>query len=84
MNLGTGYGHSVLDVVHEAQKITQHPIPNEFVERRPGDPEKLIASFEMATDVLKWTPLQSDLKHILGTMWGMLHPNGNSSNPELI
>ena len=84
VNLGTGCDHSVLDVVHEAQKITQHPIPNEFVERRPGDPEKLIASFEMATDVLKWTPLQSDLKHILGTMWGMLHPKVNSSNPELI
>ena len=84
VNLGTGCGHSVLDVVSEAKQIAQHPIPIEFVERRPGDTAKLIASFEMATDVLKWTPLQSDLKHILGTMWGMLHPNGNSSNPELI
>jgi UDP-glucose 4-epimerase len=73
-----------LDVVSEAKQIAQHPIPIEFVGRRPGDTAKLIASFEMATDVLKWTPLQSDLKHILGTMWGMLHPNRNSSNPELI
>ena len=84
VNLGSGCGYSVLDVVNEAKKIAQHPIPIEFVGRRPGDTAKLISSFEMATDVLKWTPLQSDLKHILVTMWGMLHPNGNSSNPELI
>ena len=83
VNLGTGCGHSVLDVVREAKQITKHPIPSEFVERRPGDPEELIASFEMATDVLKWTPLHSDLNHILHTMWEILHPKENSTNPEL-
>ncbi|SVC39842.1 uncharacterized protein METZ01_LOCUS292696, partial [marine metagenome] len=75
---------SVLDVVREAKEITQRPIPNEFVERRPGDPEELIASFEMATDVLKWVPVQSDLKQILQTMWKTLNPKINSTKPELI
>ena len=84
VNLGTGCGHSVLDVVREAKQITKHPIPSEFVERRPGDPEELIASFEMATDVLKWTPVQSGLKQILQTMWKTLHPKINSTKPELI
>ena len=84
VNLGTGCGHSVLDVVHEAKQITQHPIPNEFVERRPGDPEELIASFDMATDVLKWTPVQSGLNQILQTMWETLHLKNNSTKPELI
>ena len=84
VNLGTGCGHSVLEVVHEAKQITQHPIPNEFVERRPGDPEELIASFEMATDVLKWTPVQSGLNQILQTMWETLHLKNNSTKPELI
>jgi len=74
VNLGSGCGHSVLDVVNEAKQIAQHPIPIEFVGRRPGDTAKLISSFEMATDVLKWSPLQSDLKHILETMWVILHP----------
>ena len=83
VNLGTGCGHSVLDVVREAKQITKHPIPSEFVERRPGDPEELIASFEMATDVLKWTPVHSGLNHILHTMWEILHPKENSTNPEL-
>ena len=83
VNLGTGCGHSVLDVVREAKQITKHPIPSEFVERRSGDPEELIASFEMATDVLKWTPLHSGLNHILHTMWEILHPKENSTNPEL-
>jgi UDP-glucose 4-epimerase len=83
VNLGTGCGHSVLDVVREAKQITKHPIPSEFVERRPGDPEELIASFEMATDVLKWTPLHSGLNHILHTMWEILHPKENSTKPEL-
>ena len=84
VNLGTGRGHSVLDVVHEAKQITQHPIPNEFVERRPGDPEELIASFEMATDVLKWTPVQSGLNQILQTMWETLNLKNNSTKPEVI
>ena len=83
VNLGTGCGHSVLDVVREAKQITKHPIPSEFVERRPGDPEELIASFEMATDVLKWTPLHSGLNHILHTMWEILHPKENSTKSEL-
>ena len=83
VNLGTGCGHSVLDVVREAKQITKHPIPSEFVERRPGDPEELIASFEMATDVLKWTPVHSGLNHILHTMWEILHPKENSTKPEL-
>ena len=84
MNLGTGCSHSVLEVVREAKKITQHPIPNEFVERRPGDPEGLIASFEMAKDILRWTPIQSDLKHILQTMWEILNLKRNSSETELV
>ena len=84
VNLGTGCGHSVLDVVHEAKQITQRPIPNEFVERRPGDPEELIASFDMATDVLKWTPVQSGLNQILQTMWETLNLKNNSTKPELI
>ena len=82
VNLGTGYGHSVLDVIREAKIITQHPIPYEFVKRRAGDPEELIASFEMAADVLKWSPIQSDLNQILQTMWEILHPNSTKS--ELI
>ena len=79
VNLGTGCGYSVLDVVQETIKITQHPIPIEFVGRRPGDPEKLIASFEMGKDILRWTPTQSDLNHILQTMWKTLHPNSTYS-----
>jgi len=82
VNLGTGYGHSVLDVIREAKIISKHPIPYEFVERRAGDPEELIASLEMAADVLKWSPIQSDLNQILQTMWEILHPNSTKS--ELI
>ena len=79
VNLGTGYGHTVLDVIREAKIITQHPIPYEFVERRAGDPEQLIASFEMAADALKWSPIQSDLNQILQTMWETLHLNSTKS-----
>ena len=79
VNLGTGCGHSVLDVIRETKIITQHPIPYEFVERRAGDPEELIASFEMASDVLKWSPIQSDLNQILQTMWEILHPSSTKS-----
>lgn len=36
-NLGTGQGHSVLELVHEFEKAVGHPIPYEIRQRRPGD-----------------------------------------------
>jgi len=71
VNLGTGTGFSVLDVINEAECVTKKNIPYSFVSRRIGDSEKLIASSEMAKEILHWDPIYSDLKTILETMWNM-------------
>ncbi|MGD8375631.1 MAG: UDP-glucose 4-epimerase GalE, partial [Acidobacteriota bacterium] len=47
-NLGTGRGHSVLEVVETARRVTGRPIPVEIGPRRPGDPPTLVASAERA------------------------------------
>lgn len=54
INLGSNQGYSVLDVVKTVQKLGQ--IKYEIIERRPGDPAKLIASNEKAKKILQWQP----------------------------
>lgn len=54
INLGSNQGYSVLDVVKTVQKLGQ--MKYEIIERRPGDPAKLIASNEKAKKILQWQP----------------------------
>ena len=68
VNLGTGNGNSVLEIIEKAKKITGKDIPFEVVERRAGDPAILVADNKKAKDVLGWTPKQS-IDDILQTAW---------------
>jgi UDP-glucose 4-epimerase len=76
-NLGTGTGHSVLEVIEKAREITGHPIPSEIAPRRAGDPAFLVASPEKIRQDLGWKP-QHNLEMILETAWSWHkhHPNG--------
>ena len=69
VNLATGEGYSVLDVIEKAREITGHPIPYEITARREGDPAKLIATSESAGELLDWEPKFSDLESLLKTTW---------------
>ena len=69
INLGTGNGYSVLQVIEQASAITGEKIPYRAVGRRPGDPAVLVASNARAQTVLGWDPGLSDLKTILQTAW---------------
>jgi UDP-glucose 4-epimerase len=68
INLGTGNGYSVKEIVEEAQNVTGSKIKSEIVIRRPGDPAVLIADNKKAKQVLGWNP-EYDLKRILETAW---------------
>lgn len=68
VNLGTGKGYSVKDIVEEAIKITGREINAEIVERRPGDPAILIADNKKAKELLGWSP-KYNLESILETAW---------------
>jgi UDP-arabinose 4-epimerase len=69
LNLGTGVGHTVREVIAAAERITGHRIPRREGPRRPGDPPVLVADASRARDVLGWTPGLSDLDTIIRTAW---------------
>ena len=67
LNLGTGHGHSVREVVRVAEAISGRRIPCRETARRPGDPPVLVADPRLAVEVLGWRPRMSDLDTIIRT-----------------
>ena len=68
VNLGTGRGYSVLEVVTAAEAVLGRPIPHEVVGRRPGDVARIWAGTERAEQVLGWTATR-DLAEMLADHW---------------
>ena len=81
LNLGSGVGHSVRQVVEAARRVTGHPIPHADRPRRPGDPPALVASAQRAAALLGWRPRRSGLEEILASAWRWhrAHPRGYRS-----
>jgi UDP-glucose-4-epimerase GalE len=74
LNLGTGHGHSVLEVIHAAEKATGRPVRHKVGPRRPGDPPELVADASKAHTLLGWTP-QRDLDNIVSSAWKWMRAN---------
>lgn len=68
-NLGNGQGFSVKEVIEATQRVTGRPIPTAIKPRRPGDPARLVASSNLAHEVLGWTPAMSKIEDILASAW---------------
>lgn len=81
MNLGTGVGHSVQQVIEACRKITGHAIPAVIGPRREGDPACLIADSSKAQRELSWKPKYVSIESIVETAWKwhQSHPRGYSS-----
>ena len=77
-NLESSTGFSNLQIVEAARKVTGHPIPLEIADRRPGDPDTLIASSEKARAILGWQPKFDNIETIIQTAWEWhsSHPDG--------
>jgi UDP-glucose 4-epimerase len=77
-NVGTGRGHSVLEVIDAVRTVTGHPIPAEIGPRRPGDPPALYADPTRLRQAVGWEPRYTDLKRIVETAWRwhQSHPDG--------
>lgn len=69
LNLGTGDGYSVREVIDAAERITGRAIARREGPRRPGDPPMLVADPGQARTILGWTPRLSGLDEILSTAW---------------
>lgn len=78
INLGTGRGHSVLDVIETARQVTARPIATVVEPARPGDPSHLVANADKAREVLGWKPAYTDLASIIRSdwEWRSKHPRG--------
>lgn len=77
-NLGNGQGFSVKEIIDAARKVTGHPIPAKVVERRPGDPARLVASNKKAIEVLGWKIQYPNVEDIIASAWKFHQnkPNG--------
>ena len=78
LNLGSGRGHSVLEVIECARQVTGKPIEIRMEPPRHGDASRLIADAAKAKSILGWIPRQSDLPTILRSAWNwhLQHPQG--------
>ena len=69
LNLATGHGCSVREVVAAAERVTGRRVPSREVGRRAGDPAVLVADPTRAKETLGWTPRFSDLDTIIASAW---------------
>lgn len=85
MNLGSGEGFTVKEILEAAQRVVGRPIPYQVTARRAGDPAKLIASHEKAERVLGFTPEITEIGDMIASAWEWhgKHPAGFSGyEPE--
>lgn len=67
-NLGNGTGYSVKEVIDVCKKVTGVDFQVKTEDRRPGDPDILVANSEKASRILKWHP-KYDLEQIVESAW---------------
>jgi UDP-glucose 4-epimerase len=79
-NLGIGKGYSVNEVIDSIRTVTNIDIPVKIKPRRPGDPDRLVASNRKAKQVLGWVPKYAGIDEIVQSAWKWhsSHPDGFS------
>jgi UDP-arabinose 4-epimerase len=69
LNLGTGHGATVAEVVAAVERRAGRTFPRKLGPRRAGDPPVLVASNARAKAVLGWEPQRSDIETIVDDAW---------------
>ena len=69
VNLGTGRGHSVREVIAAVEAVTGKKVPAREAGRRAGDPPALVADARLAADVLGWQARIPDIATIVEHAW---------------
>jgi UDP-arabinose 4-epimerase len=69
LNLGTGTGHSVREVLEAVGHVAGAPVPWIAGARRPGDPPMLVADAARARALLNWQPRSSTLPELIASAW---------------
>ncbi len=82
LNVGTGHGYSVLEVIECARQVTKREIRTRIEAPRAGDAARLVADSSRIQSVLGWKPAVSDLRTIVQSAWTWRqpHPKGYSTS----
>ena len=73
INLGTGDGYSVREVIDAVRRVTGRDFKVRETARREGDPPQLIAAVDRAKKVLDWTAVESDLNTLIASAWNWIN-----------
>jgi UDP-glucose-4-epimerase GalE len=68
-NVGTGTGHSVLEMLRAVEAVTGQKVPHTIGPRREGDPPALVAASDKLRTRLGWKPRHTDLETIVSHAW---------------
>lgn len=68
-NVGTGRGHSVLEMIRSVEEVTGRKAPYVVGARREGDPPALVANADKLRTVLGWTPRYMGVSQIIAAAW---------------
>ena len=68
INLGSGTGTTNLEMIQHLERLFGVKVPFEYAERRPGDPDSLVSSYDLAKQVIGWKPTRS-IDQILKDAW---------------
>ncbi len=77
INLGTGIGFSVKDILDACFKVTGQKVPMIMGARRAGDPANLVASYAKAQKILGWNPEYTNLEKTIETAWKWINNKEN-------
>jgi UDP-glucose-4-epimerase GalE len=80
LNLGTGTGHSVRELIATVEEVTGRRVPVKIDPRRPGDPPELVADPSLAKKTLGWEATRS-LRDIVATAWSW-HERQRKPEPQ--
>lgn len=71
LNLGTGKGISVKQIVDATENIIGKRLNYRYAARRPGDPAVVVAKAELAQEILGWKPKYTNIEDIIQTVWNL-------------
>ena len=83
LNLGTGQGYSVREVIDAVEKCSGTKIATRHCPRRAGDPAELVADARLAQQVLQWSPAWSSLEQIIETALCWHEHNSSYADQQL-
>lgn len=71
LNLGTGKGISVKQIVDATENIIGKRLNYRYAARRPGDPAIVVAKSDLAQQILNWKPKYTNIEDIIQTVWNL-------------